>query len=163
MFAHQPASLLLGDITCLGQSLALKMSSSDSRQTRFANTNANARRPGNWGSDPAREYRPIGQRYGSVLVLSGPKVRFLLCDLTVVFRCAGRDLLCWPAPHGTAILPVLGSITKLVCICVSEDSLVGRYVAAPFSSWRCTWCRTSAILNWQHRARLTWPFFAGKL
>lgn len=67
------------------------MSSSDSRQTRFANTNANARRPGNWGSDPAREYRPIGQRYGSVLVLSGPKVSPSRASSTAHVPVAGRD------------------------------------------------------------------------
>ena len=51
------------------------MSESDSRQ-RYANKNANQSRPSrpNWGSE-ARDFRPVGQRYGSVLVLSGPKVR----------------------------------------------------------------------------------------
>lgn len=51
------------------------MSASDSKQSRYANTNANARlNPQGWASE--RDYRPPGaQRYGSVLVLSGPKVR----------------------------------------------------------------------------------------
>ena len=79
------------------------MSSSDSRQTRYANTNANARRPGNWGSDPAREYRPIGQRYGSVLVLSGPKVSISRLGFDMCVSVFGAYVVFGPAPLGNSM------------------------------------------------------------
>ena len=77
--AVDPVSQLLSlSRICTGQLLALKMSATDTQHSRYANTNANARlrSASGWGSDGAREqYTPVGQRIGSVLVLSGPKVR----------------------------------------------------------------------------------------